>query len=119
MEKFKDSERKEKRILSEYGDSSEFVRPVSKYSEMDINLNENIISYTINNGTVIQSIGNNGIIEKTKYDNIIKVKYTDKYSVYYKNIIPSVQDKETVNAGEILGIIEPNKKLEILNLYDN
>lgn len=119
LEKFKDSERKEKRTLADYGDSSEFVRPVSKYSEMDINLNENIISYTINNGTAIQSIGNNGIVEKTKYDNIIKVKYTDKYSVYYKNIIPSVQDKETVNAGEILGIIEPNKKLEILNLYDN
>lgn len=104
------------REQSDYSSTCIFSSPVNTYNEKYIN--NNIITYDVENGTKISSITDDGLVEIFENENIIKVSYTDKYYVLYKNIIPSVKNGDIVKSGEILGMVCPNSNIEILNVFD-
>lgn len=110
---------KAKVTASDYSTTGNYTRPVSDYNDLSVNEENKTSTYAVENGTLIKSISDNGIVEKIDIDSTIKVKYTDKFHVIYENIIPSVNDEQTVNKGDTIGIITPETNLIFTNVFED
>lgn len=106
-----------KNPLKNYSNSDIFNQPIADYINKEIN-DKNQYLYKVNNGSIVNSIANEGIIEKIDSETL-KIKYTNNFYVLYQNVISSVYDNTLVNANDIIGISKPNSDVIITYVYDN